>query len=130
MPDSVSRIRLMKRPSTVVTLAFITIHATPNSGTIPSISESNSIMLCNSFGAPASCRLSRANPALAVRGRRPHDSRRDGGATKDLFVCFLSAFSPEAVPGAVNENVFQRRLAHGNCLNLTRKRLDHICNKA
>jgi hypothetical protein len=35
----------MKRPSTVVTLAFRTIHATPNSGTIPSIKESINIIV-------------------------------------------------------------------------------------
>src|ERR1019366_1375301 len=35
--------------------------------------------------APASCRLSRGRPALAVAASRRHDSRRDGGATFDLL---------------------------------------------
>jgi hypothetical protein len=45
MPDRVRRIRLIKRPSTVVTLAFNTIQATPNSGTLPSIKESTNIII-------------------------------------------------------------------------------------
>src|SRR6516162_9411231 len=34
-----------------------------------------------SMVAPASRRLSRCHPGLAVGGETPHDSRRDGGAT-------------------------------------------------
>ena len=35
--------------------------------------------------APASCRLSRGRPALGARAGRPHDSRRDGGATRTTW---------------------------------------------
>ena len=38
-------------------------------------------------------------------------------------------FGPELVAGAVDENIFQRRLAYGNGLNLAGKRLDHVSDK-
>src|ERR1035438_1043766 len=41
----------------------------------------------------------------------------------------LSILAPEAMPSAMNEYIFERRLAHAERLNLSRKRFDHIRNK-
>src|SRR6185437_14162872 len=43
---------------------------------------------------------------------------------------FAIGLCPEAVAGAVNEHVFEGRLADGNRLDLSRKSLDHVGNEA
>jgi len=44
------------------------------------------LVLLDFLVAPASCRLSRDMPSL-VGAARPHDSRRDGGATFAVQLC-------------------------------------------
>src|SRR6266496_1290134 len=43
-------------------------------------------------------------------------------------ICF-ALFTPELVAGTVDEHILQRWFAHGNCLNLTRKSLNHVGNE-
>jgi len=62
------------------------------------------------FVAPASCRLSRGHLALAVGAGRPHDSRRDGGATKILMRCYYDFSDPLLLRlSQCRRNIFKRR---------------------
>jgi hypothetical protein len=81
----------MKRPSTVVTLAFKTIHATPNSGTIPSIKESVNIIvsqvLCSAGILPASLG---AGPAGYREGILPRTTTVETAALlKSIYLLLL-----------------------------------------
>src|SRR6202043_3322116 len=106
--DSVSRMRVMKRPSMVAekgqsTIMPLTmIHTTPTNGNRPSTRESTRIM-------------GRKLPPLL------------------LFVFFgsyFALFTPELVAGAVDEYIFQGGFADGDCLNFAGEGLDQVGNEA
>src|SRR6266516_5775722 len=101
----------MKRPSTVkkgnerVIMPLTKIQTTPNRGTIPSTRESARI-------------IGRKLPPLLFF----------------LFVDWLrigfAVFTPKLVARAVDEDVFQSRLADGDGLNLAGEGLDNVGNEA
>src|SRR5882672_1684689 len=103
IPESVSRIRLMNRPTTVVIMPFVSVHATPSSGRMPSTRERASII---------EIKL----PPVAFRIR--------------MYFRAVVFFAPEFVPGAADENVFESRLAHRNRLDLSGKGLDDLGDEA
>jgi hypothetical protein len=45
------------------------------------------------------------------------------------FWCRFGVFAPEAVPGAMDENIFQGRLAYAEGLDLSGKGLDYVGDK-
>src|ERR1700737_3433790 len=106
MPDSVNRIRLMNRPSTVALMGVKRIHTTPSSGRIPSTAEIKSNMESK---LPPCCNAH----TLALCAP----------------VCWWFAFSPKLVSGAVNEYILERRLAHRNRPNFPRERFHNIGDK-
>src|SRR5580704_1211278 len=99
-PESVSRMRLMKRPSTVVIMPFMRVHATPNRGRIPRPRESAKF-------------IESKLPPVIFRVRLQ-------------FVCF----APEFVAGAADEDVFKRGLADGKRLDFSGKSLDDFSDEA
>src|SRR5260370_11376696 len=108
MPESVNRIKLMNRPSTVALMGVRRIHTTPSSGRTPSTAEITSNM------------ESKLPPVVAPSAQR-FELR--------AFVGRRFAFTPELVSGAVNEYILQRRLAHRNRPNFPGKRLHHVADK-
>src|SRR5215831_7887711 len=105
-PDRVSRIRVMNNPSTVaengdtVIMPLTKIQTTPIKGTIPSTRESTRI-------------IGRKLPPLLL-------------FLIDRLRIGIGILTPELVTCAVDENVFQRRFADRDRLNLARKCLDNV----
>src|SRR5579864_613886 len=105
--DNVSRMSVMKRPSTVTENGESTIipptkiQTTPRNDNKPSTRESTRI-------------IGRKLPPLFLF----------------RFRNWFALFTPEFVAGAVDEDIFQRRLAHRNRLNLAGEGLDYVGNKA
>src|SRR5579872_3395609 len=107
-----SRIRVMNRPPTVNEKPLANSSPMPTRGSTPSATDS-------------ATHTSISPPNL------------DSGYTPVAQLMFLLRLGrlsvglrPEAVAGAMYENVFQRRLADGNRLNLSRKCLHHIGEEA
>src|ERR1039458_202846 len=119
IPERVSRIKLMNKPSTVVIIPFMSVHTTPSKGRMPSTREITSIIEStlppvNSCQLPvASCQ---SKPGFMLWNRASFS--------------FLSLFAPELVSGAANEDVLERRLAHRERLDLSGESLDHFGDKA
>src|SRR5215831_9213235 len=109
-PDRVSRIRVMNSPSTVaengdtVIMPLTKIHTTPMKGTIPSTRESTRI-------------IGRKLPPLLL-------------FLIDRLEIGIGILTPKLVTGAVDKNVFQRRFADRDGLNLARESLDNIGDEA
>src|SRR5580704_19280083 len=103
----------MNRPSTVaegghtVIMPLTRIHATPARGRTPSSRESTRI-------------IERKLPPVFVV------------FVRIIFagILFAVTFTPELVPGAADEHILERRLAHRDCLNLAGESLDQVRNKA
>src|SRR5579859_2715341 len=72
-----------------------------------------------------------ATPAKGTTPRTRQSTRIIARKLPPLFFVriFFAAFTPKLVACAMDEHIFQRRLAHRNCLNLAWKRLDYIRHK-
>src|SRR5579862_2274837 len=111
-PESVSRMSVMKSPSTVhengqsTIMPLRKIQTTPTNGTRPSTRESTRII------------GRKLPPLLLFRFFLFQGS------------CRFPLFTPKLMPGAVNEYIFESRLAHGNRLNLAGKSFDQVGNEA
>src|SRR5579862_5526045 len=105
-PERTSRMRTMKRPSTVVFIQLINVHTTPSNGRMPSTRERASIM-DSTLPPVIFC-------SVIVRFG---------------FGGFLFGFAPELVSGAANEDIFQRGLADRESFDLSREGFDDVGNK-
>src|SRR5262249_47589495 len=103
----------MKRPSTVVTLDCRTIQATPRRGTIPSTTESSSII--------GSLSPSSIEKHLTAEFAKYAERTL---ANKSFLLGFI--LGPEAVAGAVNEDILERRLTDGDGVDFAGESLDHV----
>src|SRR5579872_185713 len=103
-PESVSRMRVMNSPSTVAD------------------GGDNVIMpLAKIHATPANGTTPSTTESIRIIERK---------LPPVFFGIYLVAFTPKLVPGAVNENIFQRGLAQRNRLNLAGECLDDIRDKA